>query len=86
MYLPYETELLIFLTVNKHCHQSKARENDNRAKRKLILASVLCVIFMIAEIIGNEIERLLSSCINQYFRWLFIEQSRHSHRCSASVN
>lgn len=36
-----------------HCHRSRNEEIDKRARRKLIIASVLCVVFMIAEIVGE---------------------------------
>lgn len=41
------------ISVNKHCHQKGAPEIDKRARRKLITASILCVIFMIGEIVGK---------------------------------
>ncbi|CAH1121044.1 unnamed protein product [Ceutorhynchus assimilis] len=46
--------------VNKHCHLSDTPEVDKRARKKLIIASVLCVIFMIAEIIGGYISNSLA--------------------------
>lgn len=37
-----------------HCHATKEKVGvDKRARRKLIIASTLCVLFMIGEIIGN---------------------------------
>lgn len=37
-----------------HCHAAKEKiEVDKRARRKLVIASTLCVLFMIGEIIGN---------------------------------
>ncbi|XP_056645058.1 proton-coupled zinc antiporter SLC30A2-like [Diorhabda sublineata] len=49
------TELL-----NKHCHQNKAPEVDKRARKKLIIASTLCVIFMIAEVAGGYLSNSLA--------------------------
>jgi len=46
--------------VNKHCHISAIPEVDKIARRKLIIASILCVIFMVAEIIGGYISNSLA--------------------------
>ncbi|XP_053673752.1 proton-coupled zinc antiporter SLC30A2-like [Anopheles nili] len=39
--------------IDSHCHKPRPEGIDKIARKKLILASVLCVIFMIAEIIGG---------------------------------
>ncbi|CAH2050919.1 unnamed protein product, partial [Iphiclides podalirius] len=44
----------------KHCHRSRNEEIDKRARRKLIIASVLCVIFMIGEIVGGYLSNSLA--------------------------
>ncbi|XP_058805638.1 proton-coupled zinc antiporter SLC30A2-like isoform X3 [Phymastichus coffea] len=36
-----------------HCHRERNEEIDKKARKKLIIASVLCVIFMIMEIVGG---------------------------------
>ncbi|XP_013188041.1 proton-coupled zinc antiporter SLC30A2 isoform X4 [Amyelois transitella] len=46
--------------VDRHCHRSRNEEIDKRARRKLIIASVLCVIFMIGEIAGGYISNSLA--------------------------
>ncbi|KAJ8984507.1 hypothetical protein NQ317_010978 [Molorchus minor] len=46
--------------INKHCHQQGYPEIDQRARRKLITASILCVIFMVGEIIGGYISNSLA--------------------------
>lgn len=46
--------------VNKHCHVSALPEVDKIARRKLIIASILCVIFMIAEVIGGYLSNSLA--------------------------
>ncbi|XP_063824998.1 proton-coupled zinc antiporter SLC30A2-like isoform X3 [Ostrinia nubilalis] len=46
--------------VERHCHRSRNEEIDKRARRKLIIASVLCVIFMIGEIVGGYISNSLA--------------------------
>ncbi|XP_053610133.1 proton-coupled zinc antiporter SLC30A2-like isoform X2 [Plodia interpunctella] len=46
--------------VERHCHKSRNEEIDKRARRKLIIASVLCVIFMIGEIVGGYISNSLA--------------------------
>lgn len=43
-----------YFLVNKHCHMSGIPEVDKKARKKLIIASILCVIFMIAEIVGEH--------------------------------
>ncbi|XP_049285460.1 zinc transporter 2-like [Anopheles funestus] len=39
--------------IDSHCHKPRQEGIDKIARKKLMLASVLCVIFMIAEIIGG---------------------------------
>ncbi|KAF5283402.1 hypothetical protein FQA39_LY04778 [Lamprigera yunnana] len=39
--------------INKHCHKSRTDNVDKKARRKLIVASILCVVFMIAEALGG---------------------------------
>ncbi|KAL1492955.1 hypothetical protein ABEB36_011112 [Hypothenemus hampei] len=46
--------------VNKHCHVGEMPEMDKKARKKLIIASILCVIFMIAEIVGGYISNSLA--------------------------
>lgn len=46
--------LFVFLAVlEDHCHRERNEEIDKKARKKLLIASTLCVIFMIAEIVGN---------------------------------
>uniref|UniRef100_A0A8D8GKJ3 Zinc transporter 2 n=1 Tax=Culex pipiens TaxID=7175 RepID=A0A8D8GKJ3_CULPI len=49
---PLEEELDI-RKIESHCHRPRLDGIDKIARKKLILASILCVIFMIAEIIGG---------------------------------
>lgn len=46
--------------VNKHCHISDLPEVDRIARRKLIIASILCVVFMIAEVVGGYLSNSLA--------------------------
>ncbi|CAH2102056.1 unnamed protein product [Euphydryas editha] len=46
--------------MERHCHRSRNEDIDKRARRKLIIASVLCVIFMIGEIVGGYISNSLA--------------------------
>ncbi|KAM3958611.1 proton-coupled zinc antiporter SLC30A2-like [Aphomia sociella] len=46
--------------IERHCHRSRNEEIDKRARRKLIIASILCVIFMIGEIVGGYISNSLA--------------------------
>ncbi|XP_054015316.1 proton-coupled zinc antiporter SLC30A2-like isoform X3 [Hylaeus anthracinus] len=43
-----------------HCHRERDEEIDKKAKKKLLLASALCVIFMIAEIVGGILSNSLA--------------------------
>lgn len=48
----------VFIAVlEDHCHRERDEEIDKKARKKLLLASTLCVIFMIAEIVGNAPRR-----------------------------
>lgn len=44
--------------VGAHCHGSKAQREENRdklvAKKKLYVASLVCLVFMIGEVIGKS--------------------------------
>ncbi|KAK7869064.1 hypothetical protein R5R35_000785 [Gryllus longicercus] len=44
----------------EHCHRIRDEKVDQRARRKLILASVLCVLFMVGEIIGGVLSSSLA--------------------------
>ncbi|KOB77598.1 Zinc transporter 2 [Operophtera brumata] len=46
--------------VERHCHRSRNEEIDKRARRKLIIASILCVVFMIGEIVGGYMSNSLA--------------------------
>ncbi|XP_046614223.1 zinc transporter 2-like isoform X1 [Neodiprion virginianus] len=43
-----------------HCHRDREDKIDKKARRKLIIASILCVLFMIAEIIGGVLSSSLA--------------------------
>ncbi|XP_077298310.1 proton-coupled zinc antiporter SLC30A2-like isoform X2 [Arctopsyche grandis] len=43
-----------------HCHRNRNEEVDKKARRKLIIASILCVLFMIVEIIGGYLSSSLA--------------------------
>ncbi|KAL1465381.1 hypothetical protein WDU94_004960 [Cyamophila willieti] len=43
----------IILDDEPHCHRNRKLSNDKRARRKLWFASLLCLVFMICEIIGG---------------------------------
>ncbi|KAL0268878.1 UNVERIFIED_CONTAM: hypothetical protein PYX00_010671 [Menopon gallinae] len=45
---------------NEHCHISEMPHTDTRARRKLIIASILCVIFMIGEGVGGYLSNSLA--------------------------
>merc|ERR1712083_1134799 len=43
-----------------HCHQSRREGVDERARRKLLVAAGLCLLFMIAEIVGGIMSNSLA--------------------------
>jgi len=43
-----------------HCHQDREEGLDTKARRKLIIASLLCVVFMIGEIVGGVLANSLA--------------------------
>ncbi|XP_032669902.1 zinc transporter 2-like isoform X2 [Odontomachus brunneus] len=49
------------LTVQEdHCHRERNEDIDKKARKKLWLASALCVVFMIAEIVGGVLSNSLA--------------------------
>ncbi|XP_072764852.1 proton-coupled zinc antiporter SLC30A2 isoform X1 [Anoplolepis gracilipes] len=48
------------MTPEDHCHRERNEEIDKKARKKLLIASVLCVIFMIAEIVGGVLSNSLA--------------------------
>ncbi|KAH8409938.1 hypothetical protein KR009_001450, partial [Drosophila setifemur] len=46
--------------VRDHCHRARSEGVDIKARRKLIIASVLCLVFMIAEIVGGVLSNSLA--------------------------
>lgn len=50
---PENQDDLTIREIKPHCHRPKNRGVDKVARKKLIIASVLCVVFMVAEIIGG---------------------------------
>ncbi|KAH8404390.1 hypothetical protein KR222_008683, partial [Zaprionus bogoriensis] len=48
------------LAVRDHCHRARTEGVDLKARRKLIIASVLCLVFMIAEIVGGYLSNSLA--------------------------
>ncbi|KAM8715551.1 hypothetical protein ACLKA7_002582 [Drosophila subpalustris] len=50
----------IEVEVRDHCHRTRSEGVDVKARRKLIIASVLCLVFMIAEIVGGVLSKSLA--------------------------
>ncbi|KAG5320924.1 ZNT2 protein, partial [Acromyrmex heyeri] len=48
------------LSPEDHCHRERNEEIDKKARKKLLIASALCVIFMIAEIVGGVLSNSLA--------------------------
>ena len=38
-----------------HCHESKPIYSNARARRKLVIASIVCFLFVIAEVVGKVV-------------------------------
>ncbi|XP_044741771.1 zinc transporter 2-like isoform X2 [Chrysoperla carnea] len=43
-----------------HCHRSRNEEIDKKARRKLLIASILCVLFMVCEVVGGVLSSSLA--------------------------
>ena len=41
--------------VLEHCHEEQNNGIDKKARRKLLTATVLCLLFMVAEVVGKII-------------------------------
>lgn len=50
---PKHVSLVCLFLVGEHCHQFIPTTVDRKARRKLIIASILCVVFMIGEVVGK---------------------------------
>lgn len=48
------------IEVRGHCHKNKMQGVDVRARKKLIIASILCLVFMVAEIVGGVLSNSLA--------------------------
>lgn len=46
--------------VRDHCHRQRTEGVDLKARKKLIIASILCLVFMVCEIIGEYKEIIVS--------------------------
>ncbi|RZC37549.1 Cation efflux domain containing protein [Asbolus verrucosus] len=46
--------------INRHCHRGKSPEIDRKARRQLIVASILCVVFMLGEVVGGYLSNSLA--------------------------
>jgi len=69
----------------EHCHKYRGDLVDKKARKKLILASILCLLFMTGEIIGawgsSQIVPLYNLVNLRIFRrWLVVQQFGHCHR------
>ncbi|XP_046439387.1 zinc transporter 2-like [Daphnia pulex] len=43
-----------------HCHRARVLTTDSKAKKKLILASILCLVFMVGEAVGGYLANSLA--------------------------
>ncbi|XP_014235481.1 zinc transporter 2-like isoform X1 [Trichogramma pretiosum] len=48
------------ISFEDHCHRDRTAEVDKKARKKLIIASILCVLFMILEIVGGVLSNSLA--------------------------
>ena len=44
----------------EHCHTERDSGIDKKARRKLIIASILCIVFMVVEVVGGVLSRSLA--------------------------
>ena len=44
----------------EHCHTERESGIDKKARRKLVIASVLCLIFMVVEVVGGILANSLA--------------------------
>ena len=86
-----ENEWWIFLTLHFeiiwisflgfHCHATKEKTSvDKRARRKLIIASTLCVLFMIGETVGKAFQQLSGKKNNSTSCKTFTDYERNNIR------
>jgi len=58
--LGYQSDGITGSQNSLHCHQTREEGIDKKAQRKLILASVLCLFFMICEVVGGVLSNSLA--------------------------
>ena len=80
--------LLYLMTISftEHCHGERISQPDIQAKRSLITASVLCLIFMLGEIVGNVTSHSISLHTLKmkpihFYRWIYGQQFGNCYRC-----
>ncbi|CAG5096205.1 Similar to Slc30a2: Zinc transporter 2 (Mus musculus) [Cotesia congregata] len=56
----YSSRSQEYFSAEDHCHRERDEAIDKKARRKLIIACVLCVIFMITEIVGGILSNSLA--------------------------
>ena len=44
----------------EHCHTERDSGLDKKARRKLIIASILCLVFMVVEVVGGVLSKSLA--------------------------
>ena len=44
----------------EHCHTERDSGIDKKARRKLIIASILCLVFMVVEVVGGVLSKSLA--------------------------
>ena len=73
--------------VSTHCHRAE-KPLDSAARNRLVLVLILCLIFMIIEIVGRRTRRgsehIRSSLLSS--RWNRFQLHRNHHRCRAHVH
>ena len=72
--------------VSTHCHRAE-KPLDYAARNRLVVVLILCLIFMIIEIVGRRTRRGSEDTRSSLFsRWNRVQLDRDHHRCRAHVH
>lgn len=57
----YRRNIIVWQKFTEHCHKPRTEGQDHKARRKLLIASGLCVVFIIVEVIGKY--KVVTLCV-----------------------
>ena len=82
----YSIQNFCFHLVEDHCHRERDEAVDKKARKKLIIACILCVVFMIAEIVGKLINILsFNRTILNPYTFFFLSYNVWRSSCTGGV-